>query len=71
MDGEYIQYLKQEAAASIARAATLVANAAIYGMIAVYIFSTFVVPGELHKVVAVLSRSSEAAGESQEESDLL
>ena len=67
MDGEYIQYLKQEAAASASatRIISLVVTASIYGMVGIYLLST-IMPGILPKVAAILPFGSTAVGSQDE-----
>ncbi len=57
MDGEYIQYLKQEAAASATRAISRVVAVSIYSMVGVYLLPT-IMSGILPKVAAILHLGS-------------
>jgi hypothetical protein len=66
MDGEYILYLKQEAAASATRAISRVVAVSIYGMVGVFLLST-IMPGALPKVAAILLLGSNAVGSQDEE----
>ena len=61
MDREYIQYLKQEAAASATRAISRAVALSIYGVAGVYLLST-ILTGVLPKVAAILPLVSNAAG---------
>ena len=65
MDREYIQYLKQEAAASATRAISRAVAVSIYGVVGVYLLST-IMSGVLPKVAAILPLGSNAM-ESQDE----
>ena len=57
MDGEYIQYLKQEAAASANRIISRVVVMSIYGMVGVYLLST-IMSGVVPMVAAILPLGS-------------
>ena len=61
MDREYIQYVKQEAAASVTRAIARALAVTIYGVTGVYLLST-ILTGVLPKVAAFLPLGSNAAG---------
>ena len=65
MDREYIQYLKQEAAASVTRAVSRAVAVSIYSVVGVYLLST-IVSGVLPKVAAILPLVSNAVGSRDE-----
>jgi len=69
MDGEYIQYLKQEAAASANRIISRVVVMSIYGMVGVYLLST-IMSGVVPMVAAILPLGSLNGLEDHETNEL-
>ena len=65
MDREYIQYLKQEAVASVTRAVSRAVAVSIYSVVGVYLLST-IMSGVLPKVAAILPLVSNAVGSRDE-----
>jgi len=61
MDGEYIQYLKQEATASATRIISRVIAVSIYGIVGVYLLST-IMSDVLPKVAEILPFGSNDVG---------
>ena len=69
MDGEYIQYLKQEAAASANLIISRVVVMSIYGMVGVYLLST-IMSGVVPMVAAILPLGSLNGLEDHETNEL-